>query len=519
MQNTNKIYPFVNKIIGIIGVFVLFLLAMLAFFFQSRVSMEKLTIEKVSFHKNSILVYIFLFFLVAGLFLWRKKIEKINPRKLFLFLAAILFFCGIVLVFGAGTDLRADALQIYESAKGILQGDFSALEKGNYLYHYPHQLGMVSYEWVLLKIVNNVEIIFFINLLFILFNVYLLGEICFILFRNQFVHNVTLLLSFFFLPQLFFILFAYGTIPGFSMLLAAFYFQFRFLQKNKIKYLFLSIVFACLSCLLKNNYLIGILTSCIVYFLYALKKRKCKYMVYAVISILCVIGSGKLLILSYENISNEHISAGEPKILWVAMGLRDESPILGGWYDEYNKQTYIDCEYDSKAASDKAKDSIKKSIKTFVQNPEYAIDFFQDKIESTWCDPLYQSIWSGPLEACGQTLNDQSLKRIYSDGFWHSVIRDFCGAEQIFIYITTLTFAIKCFRSRNTGKPEILMGLIFLIGGFWFHLIWETKSQYVYPYVFFLLPYSAHMFSEGSSKFQVFLNRKTYGLQKEEMKL
>ena len=92
MQNTNKIYPFVNKIIGIIGVFVLFLLAMLAFFFQSRVSMEKLTIEKVSFHKNSILVYIFLFFLVAGLFLWRKKIEKINPRKLFLFLAAILFF-------------------------------------------------------------------------------------------------------------------------------------------------------------------------------------------------------------------------------------------------------------------------------------------------------------------------------------------------------------------------------------------------------------------------------------------
>ena len=39
------------------------------------------------------------------------------------------------------------------------------------------------------------------------------------------------------------------------------------------------------------------------------------------------------------------------------------------------------------------------------------------------------------------------------------------------------------------------------------------------PYVFFLLPYSAHMFSEGSSKFQVFLNRKTYGLQKEEMKL
>ena len=60
----------------------------------------------------------------------------------------------------------------------------------------------------------------------------------------------------------------------------------------------------------------------------------------------------------------------------------------------------------------------------------------------------------------------------------------------ILIYITTFIFVIMGFKERNTG--ELLTGIIFLIGGFIFHLFWETKSQYVYPYVFILIPYSSY---------------------------
>ena len=110
------------------------------------------------------------------------------------------------------------------------------------------------------------------------------------------------------------------------------------------------------------------------------------------------------------------------------MGLRDESDKLGGWYDRYNWETFEEVNYDEKAADLKAKESIKNSINRFANDLGYAFDFFQDKIESTWCDPLFQSIWSGPLEDCGQTLNDQSLKRIYSEGTIHKFIRDYCSA-------------------------------------------------------------------------------------------
>ena len=36
-----------------------------------------------------------------------------------------------------------------------------------------------------------------------------------------------------------------------------------------------------------------------------------------------------------------------------------------------------------------------------------------------------------------------------------------------------------------------IVSLYIFLGGFFFHLMWETKSQYVYPYVFMLIPMSA----------------------------
>ena len=36
-----------------------------------------------------------------------------------------------------------------------------------------------------------------------------------------------------------------------------------------------------------------------------------------------------------------------------------------------------------------------------------------------------------------------------------------------------------------------LYPVIFFLGGFFFHLIWETKSQYVYIYIFLLMPIAA----------------------------
>lgn len=492
MNNTNekKIYRFIEQFVKIFAILILALLGGLSLFFQSRVSMDKQTMEKVTFHNNSAFVYLFLVCIIVLVILIRNRIKQLSPKSIYSVFVIVFVFFGIILALGVGTDLRADALEIYKSVKAFSSGDFSALEKGNYVYHYPYQLGMITYEWIMLKFVNNIEILFFANLMFVLLNNYMLGQISGLLFNSQLVQNITLILSFLFLPQFFFIVFAYGTIPGFSMLLLAFYCQLRFLKEHRGKFLVLFIIFSCISCMLKSNYLIGILAASALFVFYTLKERKIRFILYIIVTLSLVLLSGKILNWSYENISGKEVSGGEPKILWIAMGLRDESDKLGGWYDRYNWNTYEEANYDEKTADFEAKKSIKNSINRFANNPGYAFDFFQDKIESTWCDPLFQSIWSGPLEDCGQNLNDQSLKRIYSEGTIHKLIRDYCSALLILIYIATFIFVIMVFKEKNIG--ELLTGIIFLIGGFIFHLFWETKSQYVYPYVFMLIPYSSY---------------------------
>ncbi len=59
------------------------------------------------------------------------------------------------------------------------------------------------------------------------------------------------------------------------------------------------------------------------------------------------------------------------------------------------------------------------------------------------------------------------------------------------IYVSVLPSIWTQYRQKDGMTVFLLIPLIYLTGGFIFHLIWETKSQYVYPYVYLLLPLSA----------------------------
>ena len=79
-----------------------------------------------------------------------------------------------------------------------------------------------------------------------------------------------------------------------------------------------------------------------------------------------------------------------------------------------------------------------------------------------WCDPMYESLWSGPLPDAGAENKTEFFNELYSG---------------------------------KSIEPQIALAMkdcnyifLFFTGGFLLHIIWEAKSQYVYPYVFILLP-------------------------------
>lgn len=59
--------------------------------------------------------------------------------------------------------LRNDAVAVYDAARGLNNGDFSYLEINSYLYRFPHQLGLVTYEKIILALTGakNAKIFFF----------------------------------------------------------------------------------------------------------------------------------------------------------------------------------------------------------------------------------------------------------------------------------------------------------------------------------------------------------------------
>ena len=500
-----RVYDLGNAIIRYLAAIIMFGVFIFTFFFQCRISMEAVSMEKVSFVKNDIWVYIFIAIIIFFLILSRDKIRNIESKKLYILLSVLLLILGLILIKGIGTDLRTDANKIYEAATMFSKGDFSYLEKGGYLYHYPHQLGMVTYERILLKLVNNKVILFVSNLLFVLLINWTNWKISQELFEgNLLTQNLTIIFGFFFFPQMFFIAFAYGTIPGFAFFLLAIYFQILFLKIGKNKYLVLTFLFATVATMLKNNYLIGAISIACVFILAALKKKKIRMVVYGVLMMGLVLLSGEMLNKFYEVESGYSIEGGEPKTLWIAMGLRDESSKLGGWYDGFNYSEFEKNNYDSKQSGKVAMESIIESFDRFRKSPQYTIRFFRQKIESTWCDPLFQSIWSGPLEATGQKVKSEKISYLYKDTLVHKLIRDFCGAWLIIIYGMFFLFFLR----KSKENTIIMTGVIFFLGGFLFHLVWETKSQYVYPYVFCMIPYACYMLDNVLKKIEKFLYSK-----------
>ena len=90
----------------------------------------------------------------------RVHIEN-NKFTVFAGLAVIVMVAGVYLIANSDGTLRSDPLYAYETALELRDGNYSSLAKGGYLYYFPHQLGLITYERVLLVFSSNTIISFF----------------------------------------------------------------------------------------------------------------------------------------------------------------------------------------------------------------------------------------------------------------------------------------------------------------------------------------------------------------------
>ncbi len=506
----NIVSTFAHKVLPTLTMGILFSLSLISIFSVAYIPLT--TDEKVVFHHSPFYYLLLLCLFFITLLLLRPKLKRIETHRLFNKCAMIYLILGSLLILNVVIKLRSDPYSVFLSSQQFAQKNYSSLtEQAGYLALNPHQLGLLFLNQIYYAILKSEHFIFFINLLIVLGNNWFLYRITDKLFNNKIVNNYCILLSFLFFPQFFFILFIYGSLPGLFCILVGFYALLNFHQNKQIFNLLFAAFFLTSAYLIRNNYIIFILAILIFEFLSFIIKSNWKKIAVISLLIITIPLSSFLLKSHYSHIIGKDIAKGTPMIAYIVMGLRDDpkKPSLGGWWDGYNSSILQKNNYSYEKANLKAQSDLAKEINRLLRSPVYTFKFFTEKIKSTWLEPTFQSFWSGPLPDVSGKQNNFILGSIYEEkGLFH--LFNLFGLIFIgFIYLTT---AFSLFIKRKMPPLEEVpferILYLYFLGGFFFHLIWETKSQYAFVYVFLLIPMSANFMEEFGLLVKKFLLKK-----------
>ena len=446
--------------------------------------------EKIEFYNSNWYFPVFLFLFILVLFKTKKQVEKISSNKLFLILSLVYLILGLFLIYRLVGGLRADAYNVYQAAKEFNSGVFDSLtNKDGYLFLYPHQLGLMSLERTYIFLYDSEKLIYFINLLFIIGTNFYIYKLSLKLFKNELVPNYSIILSFLFFPHFFFLTFAYGTIPGLFLVVFGYYNLLNYNETSRWFNALISIVSFALACLIRNNYYIFVIAIILIQIFSFLEDIKWRKLLVTFLIVISIPMSSFLLKSYYQKVTHNPIPQGTPMISFITMGTQDnpDVPSLGGWWDGYNSSLLINNDFDQTKAVQQAKSDLKENLRTFYKQPTYAVEFFYKKILSTWLEPTFQSIWTGPLTEKGNIQNSRILKSIYEEKSGYYFLNSFGKVFTVSIYLLTLISVVYNIKRKRFSSFELLT-LIFFLGGFFFHLLWETKSQYVFIYVLLLIP-------------------------------
>lgn len=490
VRNIEKIHGFLEGCIIYIAMIPLFLLTILSILFQNSISLNAHEISTVN--SNGWKFYIVILGAFVMLYFVCLLLKKIPEPVLFLLFSVIYIVAGTYLITHIKMSLRHDPGMCYWPVLEFVLSDFTNLQLGEYFIMNPHQLGLASYNCLLIWLNDDLNFVFFVNLFWIwITNLCLWRTMALLCEMKSLSRKLVIVLSFVFLPHFFFLFYAYGQVPGLGCLAIALYFTARAIKKESKWCALLSALFVAGACVVRMNYLIGGIALMIVYLLKALKDKRIFYVIVSICIVCAMLLPSRGIRAYYANATGTDLNSGIPSVLYVAMGLQEgtENWRAAGWFNGFNHDTHRANNYDVEKSKQAAMEAIKERVQVFAEDPGYALEFFGGKIITTWCEPTYESVWVGPLISLFSETEDEFLRDLYSGGMSFLILSSLMNILNVMIFGFALFYVFWKTVLRKEGLHAVeLFGILFLTGGFLFHIVWETSSKYVYPYVVMLIP-------------------------------
>lgn len=429
-----------------------------------------------------------LLILLACLYLAKTKWklnEKINKKFIF-GLGIVISVLLTIYVLAAMFYPRFDQRQVVYIAAQMLWGDYTEFQPGGYAEIYPHQNGILLFYEILTFIfgANNGVAIQMVNLIFIVASFAAL-YFMFKLLTEKYLYTTAAVMLF--LPLWGFVSFIYGNVPGFSFGMWALYFALKYLQDKKWSAMIVGSVCMALSCVMKMNFMVLLITIIGIAFMETVKKKDFHYLLMAVVMTVFVLAGDKGVDMLVHEQTGLEETGGIPGVAYIAMGLHEQIYRGAGWYDNYSENIYEEYNHNTEIVKDVAVDDIEASIDSFKRHPQYMVGFFIRKVASMWNEPSYDSLSMQMERDSLHQATPEWVSMLVDKGKVNSGVYQIMNLMQSLIMIGAFAYFALHFKNEDFTKNVFAL---FFLGGFLLHLLWEASSQYAIFYVMLLVPYA-----------------------------
>lgn len=548
MNQKPVFYRFVNSVIriGLVGiVFLLFLHSLFSTSFIGRVflwdgSEQERTLNIVDSPLRHLCIFLFFsisLYLARGL--WQAAKERGSlpcgarcGRFVFRGILAVAFLSATAFVLMTQLAPGSDPAKVYAIAMQWRQGDFSALSEGAYLFCYPFQSGIILFFYLLSFLfgMDHYVAIQLVNVVCLVFIYGLLAKLADFFWHGKGLRNVVCLGLVIWTPLAFYVTYLYGILPGMALSLGAVWFAACYLSKRRWRYLVLSALCMGLATVIKMNCLIYLIAiACFLGYdileqlflskdINVSKEQKQKnalaslaFILALILSVvLCNWGSNRIV----ERITGQELPEGIPMTAWVAMGLQ-EAPLGPGGYNGYIGNVFSEAGYDSEMAAEVSAVEVRNRLEWMIEDPlKNGLPFLAQKTAFQWNDPTFICLDRTKGRKAAVTV--PAPVRSLIDGRGSVKLSVLLNDMQTLIWLGVLLYLLLRW---NSGNLYELMGAVIFLGGWLFHLFWESSASYTIPYFVVLIPYAVCGMAEWAAFLEKWFARLrviAHGGEKEE---
>ncbi len=463
--------------------------------------------EHILHQRDPVLVNLVLTAALLGLFRAVLLLEKRLALK-----AVTIVTLGLSFSIGCGWVLFCRAIPVNDA--GILYYTAAELSRGNvaelsrhatYLRVNPFQAGYLQFSEVLQRLFGRRTYVpqGVIHAAFITAAHGALLALSWQSLRNRRTQIALSFMVLLFVQPFFFSTFLYGLLPGICLSLWALVCVQRWIQGGRPLWLLPAVVLLSLAAVLKINSLIFSIAIASVLMLYALTARRWTALMLAVLMIICPLFSSAASQKLLQRRTGFDFGDSAPQTTWLAMGMQ-ESTKAEGWYNVYPIQTMEAAQGDGERMQEIVNASIRERLSVFAADPGYAASFYHRKMMSQWAEPTFESLLIN-LSMSNESARPDWVAAILGNASYGPLCQYMKGIVLVIDLgfasaLILLAFAIRRHQTDWRAMFAPLVAVVYVLGGFLYHMLFEAKSQYLLPYVMVMLPFAAYAIGWKHSK-------------------